>query len=54
MVEVRARCIKQLVLSAIKNAKFRLNLAETGLFIARNAFQSVKTAAVKKPLVFTP
>jgi len=45
---VRVRCIRQPVRIAKKSARFLLSRAATVRFIARIAFQSVRTAAARE------
>ena len=43
----RRRCLRRLAPNAKRNAKFLLSPAETGRFIAKTVFPSVRTGAVK-------
>ncbi len=47
LAEGLGRCTRRLAQSVKKNAKSLSNLAETVLYIARSAFQSARTKAVK-------
>lgn len=52
MTEVQERCIKRFARNAKKNAMFHLSPEEIVPFIAKNAFQSEKTAADKNPFIY--
>ena len=47
LAESLGRCTRRLAQTVRKNAKSLSNLAETVLYIARSAFQSARTKAVK-------
>jgi len=47
LIEDQGRCIKQLVLSARRNAKFLSSLEKIAQYTAKIAIQSAKTKAVK-------
>ncbi len=47
LAEGLGRCTRRLAQTVKKNAKFPSNLAETVPYIARSAFQSARTKAVK-------
>jgi len=45
--EVRGRCTRRFAQNATRNAKFLLNPVMTVRYIARSAFQSVRTKSAK-------